>query len=311
MCSTPPSTGRSLLGYTKIGSGCAGSGGPPIRRRGRWRASASSSRVRRRASVRRWRSRSPNSAPRCTCSAATPRRSSTPRASSAARCRAPSSSTRSATSRDLDAVRAWTDDLSGRIDALHGLVHNAGVMPKERTETPQGHETAIGVPRARPAPDDRPAAAAAAQRRRRHRSSSCRPAGCTPRRSTPTTWSRRRGSTTASGPTRAPSACRWCSPTRGRQRLAGTDVRVESMHPGWAATPGVADRLPTFQKLTRPLLRDTADGADTAVWLVATRPDVAAAALLARPRAAADDVRLATRPRTPTRSHGSWTRSRR
>ena len=41
---------------------------------------------------------------------------------------------------DLDAVRAWTDDLSGRIEALHGLVHNAGVMPKERDETPQGHE---------------------------------------------------------------------------------------------------------------------------------------------------------------------------
>jgi NAD(P)-dependent dehydrogenase (short-subunit alcohol dehydrogenase family) len=53
---------------------------------------------------------------------------------------------------------------------------------------------------------------------------------------------------------------------------SGTDVRVESMHPGWAATPGVAESLPTFQKLTRPLLRDTTDGADTAVWLVATRP---------------------------------------
>ena len=44
---------------------------------------------------------------------------------------------------DLDAVRAWTDDLSGRIDALHGLVHNAGVMPKERDVTAQGHETQL------------------------------------------------------------------------------------------------------------------------------------------------------------------------
>src|SRR4029079_16652868 len=41
---------------------------------------------------------------------------------------------------DLDAVQAWTDDLSGRIDALHGLVHNAGAMPKQRGETSQGHE---------------------------------------------------------------------------------------------------------------------------------------------------------------------------
>jgi NAD(P)-dependent dehydrogenase (short-subunit alcohol dehydrogenase family) len=34
---------------------------------------------------------------------------------------------------DLDAVRAWTDDLSGRIDALHGLVHNAGAMQRSAT----------------------------------------------------------------------------------------------------------------------------------------------------------------------------------
>jgi dehydrogenase/reductase SDR family protein 12 len=57
------------------------------------------------------------------------------------------------------------------------------------------------------------------------------------------------------------------------RRLAGTGVKVESMHPGWADTPGVADDLPLFRTLTRPLLRDAADGADTAVWLVATRPD--------------------------------------
>ena len=37
------------------------------------------------------------------------------------------------------------------------------------------------------------------------------------------------------------------------------------------------NRLPVFRKLTRPLLRDTADGADTAVWLVATRPESAPA----------------------------------
>jgi hypothetical protein len=56
-------------------------------------------------------------------------------------------------------------------------------------------------------------------------------------------------------------------------RLEGSDVRVESMHPGWVETPGVARYLPTFRKITRPLLRGVDDGADTAVWLVATRPD--------------------------------------
>ena len=50
------------------------------------------------------------------------------------------------------------------------------------------------------------------------------------------------------------------------------DVRVESMHPGWVATPGVSTHLPTFERITRPLLRRPADGADTAVWLLAVRP---------------------------------------
>ena len=47
------------------------------------------------------------------------------------------------------------------------------------------------------------------------------------------------------------------------RRLEGSDVRVESMHPGWVETPGVARYLPTFRKITRPLLRGVDDGADT------------------------------------------------
>jgi NAD(P)-dependent dehydrogenase (short-subunit alcohol dehydrogenase family) len=39
---------------------------------------------------------------------------------------------------ELDAVRSWCQDLGGRIGQLHGLVHNAGAMPKQRTETVQG-----------------------------------------------------------------------------------------------------------------------------------------------------------------------------
>jgi hypothetical protein len=42
------------------------------------------------------------------------------------------------------------------------------------------------------------------------------------------------------------------------------------MHPGWAETPGVERSLPGFFRLTRPLLRTPAEGADTAVWLAAS-----------------------------------------
>jgi NAD(P)-dependent dehydrogenase (short-subunit alcohol dehydrogenase family) len=52
-------------------------------------------------------------------------------------------------------------------------------------------------------------------------------------------------------------------------RLDGTGVTVHAMHPGWAATPGVSESLPTFNRLMGPLLRTPEQGADTIVWLAA------------------------------------------
>lgn len=54
------------------------------------------------------------------------------------------------------------------------------------------------------------------------------------------------------------------------RELEGTGVTVNSMHPGWVDTAGVQQSLPTFRKVTRPFLRDEAQGADTIVWLVAS-----------------------------------------
>jgi dehydrogenase/reductase SDR family protein 12 len=44
------------------------------------------------------------------------------------------------------------------------------------------------------------------------------------------------------------------------------------MHPGWADTEGVKRSLPRFRRILAPVLRDSASGADTALWLAATRP---------------------------------------
>ena len=52
--------------------------------------------------------------------------------------------------------------------------------------------------------------------------------------------------------------------------LRARGVVVHSMHPGWADTPGVSESLPYFYKLTKPLLRTPAQGADTVVWLCAS-----------------------------------------
>ncbi|MFC4127169.1 SDR family NAD(P)-dependent oxidoreductase [Nocardia rhizosphaerae] len=52
--------------------------------------------------------------------------------------------------------------------------------------------------------------------------------------------------------------------------LADDRIGVHAVHPGWVDTPGIADALPRFRRLVRPLLRTPAEGADTAVWLAAT-----------------------------------------
>ena len=52
-------------------------------------------------------------------------------------------------------------------------------------------------------------------------------------------------------------------------KLSGTGVTVNAMHPGWADTPGVRRSLPGFHKLTRSVLRTPEQGADTIVWLAA------------------------------------------
>ena len=56
------------------------------------------------------------------------------------------------------------------------------------------------------------------------------------------------------------------------QRWGGSGISVHATHPGWADTPGVVDSLPTFHRVTGPLLRDAEGGADTTVWLAATEP---------------------------------------
>lgn len=47
------------------------------------------------------------------------------------------------------------------------------------------------------------------------------------------------------------------------------ELAVNSMHPGWADSPGVERSLPTFHKLLGKRLRSPAQGADTVVWLAA------------------------------------------
>lgn len=174
---------------------------------------------------------------------------------------------------DLDAIRAWTDDLSGRIPALHGLVHNAGAMPKERLETAQGNESQLAthvlgphliterlLGRLRVVPGGSSVVFVSS-------------GGMYSSALAADDLQYRRGSYDGVRAYARTKRMQVVLADAWARRLADTDIRVESMHPGWVETPGVAESLPTFRMLTRPLLRDARDGADTAVWLVATRPE--------------------------------------
>ncbi len=49
--------------------------------------------------------------------------------------------------------------------------------------------------------------------------------------------------------------------------------RAHAMHPGWVDTEGVRTALPGFRRVMQRLLRTGEQGADTALWLAATRPE--------------------------------------
>jgi len=66
----------------------------------------------------------------------------------------------------------------------------------------------------------------------------------------------------------------WREPHRDRR------IDFYVMHPGWADTAGVQRSLPRFRQLMKSVLRDAQSGADTAIWLAATRPAQSAGELV-------------------------------
>jgi NAD(P)-dependent dehydrogenase (short-subunit alcohol dehydrogenase family) len=55
------------------------------------------------------------------------------------------------------------------------------------------------------------------------------------------------------------------------ERAAGTNLRFDVMHPGWADTTAVRASLPRFHRLMQDRLRSPSEGADTVIWLAASR----------------------------------------
>ena len=61
--------------------------------------------------------------------------------------------------------------------------------------------------------------------------------------------------------------------TYWNSRYQTRGIRFYATHPGWSKTPGVKVALPVFYKIQNLILRTPKQGADTALWLAATKPE--------------------------------------
>ena len=169
---------------------------------------------------------------------------------------------------DLDDVRRFTAEFAP--ERLDVLVHNAGALPATRTESPQGHELTMALhvlspilmtELLRPKMKDRDARVILVTSGGMY--------GQVLRADDPEYLAGDYSGTTAYA--RSKRAQIELLPVLDAHWTPDL-IGVNATHPGWADTPGVVDSLPTFHKLTGPLLRTAEGGAETTVWLSATSP---------------------------------------
>jgi NAD(P)-dependent dehydrogenase (short-subunit alcohol dehydrogenase family) len=169
---------------------------------------------------------------------------------------------------DLDDVRRFAADFAREVPQLHAIVHNAGVMPPERTESAQGHELSMAVHVLGPVVMTEALRGPLAGGRVVMVSSGGMygqalraddPGYLTGDYAPTTAYARSKRMQVEMGPLLG-------------ERWTGDGITVATMHPGWADTPGVQESLPRFRSITRPVLRDDVQGSDTSVWLAAVEP---------------------------------------
>jgi NAD(P)-dependent dehydrogenase (short-subunit alcohol dehydrogenase family) len=171
---------------------------------------------------------------------------------------------------DLDDVRRAAADLVARLDRVDVLVHNAGALPAERTESPDGHELTVATHVLGPVLLTellRPLLAGHDARVVLVTSG-----GMYTQRLPVDDPDYERGSYKGAVAYARSKRMQVALAPLLQERWGRDGTTVHVMHPGWADTPGVASSLPLFRAVTRPILRDAEAGADTIVWLSATEP---------------------------------------
>ena len=165
-------------------------------------------------------------------------------------------------------VRACAERILATGEEVHVLVHNAGVLPAERSETDEGIELTFATNVLGPH---------LLTRLLRERLVASAPArvifvssgGMYLRRLDVDDLQSRCGEFDGTEAYSRSKRAEVVLAERWAEELAGTGVVVHSMHPGWADTPGIKRSIPTFQRIMGPLLRSPEQGSDTIVWLAA------------------------------------------
>lgn len=167
---------------------------------------------------------------------------------------------------DLASVRRAATAVAELAPRLHALIHNAGALLPGFTMTADGIEATLAthligpylltrllLPQLEAAPGSRVIVVTSG-------GMYTQPLDVDHLQMTPATF---RGTLAYARAKRAQvSLVAHCAPA-----LAPRGVGLVAMHPGWADTPGTLSALPTFHRLTAPVLRTPAEGADTMVWL--------------------------------------------
>jgi dehydrogenase/reductase SDR family protein 12 len=162
----------------------------------------------------------------------------------------------------LSDVRAVVERRPGPV---HLLVHNAGVLPLQRSTTAEGHELTFATNVLGPF-------ALTSLLRQRLQEARARVLTVTSGGMYPVKLSlaalqghvKRFDGVAAYAQTKRAEVilnALWAARAPG--------ITFQAMHPGWADTPGVQHSLPRFHVITRGLLRSPEQGADTLVWLAA------------------------------------------
>lgn len=170
---------------------------------------------------------------------------------------------------DLDDVARFTEEMRAGGHPLDIIVHNAGALPASRQESPQGHELTMALHLLGPVAMTEQLLPSLREGARVILVTSGGMYAQRLRDDDPEYLTGDYSGTTA-----------YARSKRAQvelldvleQRWSPHGVHAYATHPGWADTPGVAESLPAFKKVTGPFLRDADSGADTTVWLAAQQP---------------------------------------